>query len=175
VTFQPPGHGEGTGSVHIGQGETVTITLDTWTPAGAQQASYPDDFSLTVEGKGQFEVQNWTYDGQVLTVEVTPDHAGGANLTGDVFEVTISALSDQAQDGGELIGFDINSATYTNSANVTVAIGEAWETNDDVLVRINDAAPDEHGNPHMAERLGSESVDDDVAYEVHIPEPPDEY
>jgi hypothetical protein len=123
---------QGGGNVHIDADQSVFVTLDLWVPEGADQATYLDDYTINVHGLSQIDVKSWELNGSKLTVEVGTDKANGANLTGNVFRVEVFATDDEAVEGPELIGFDIDDAVGADGA----IYGQAWETNDDVLIEI---------------------------------------
>ena len=130
---------QGNGNYTVNAGETVTVALDMWVPDGKTEAGYGVDYSLDVTGMGQFVVTGWEVkDGQLVVTVAVDEKFDSANLTGNVFDVTVTALSDEEfGDDGELVGFDINNAIHTTEAGV-VTVGTAWETNDDVLINVAD-------------------------------------
>lgn len=131
------------GNYPIAPGETVTITLDLWKPDGATMADYADDYDIAVEGMNGFEVVGTpTIVGNQLVVTVEPSDQGAPskNLVGSVFEVTVSAKADLVSDDGEVVGFDIAGAIH-HSVDGDKPVGTGDETNDDVLIGIENVEP----------------------------------
>ena len=132
------------GNYPVADGETVTITLDLWKPGSAPQATFGSDYNIDVTGMNGFVVVGTprVANGQlVVTVEPSDQGASSKNLVGAVFEVTVTAKPDGAVDIGEMVGFDIAGAVHTTSAG-SAPVGSGWETNDDVLIKIDNVQAD---------------------------------
>ncbi len=129
---------QGSGSYFINSGETVTVSLDMWKPQGTNAATFGEDYDIDVIGQNQFVVNDWHIENNQLIVNIVlNDQFNRANLTGNLFDIQFHALTDDAIEGDEVIGFDINTAFHTLSDYSVVQLGAGWETNDDILININ--------------------------------------
>ena len=130
---------QGSGSYFIHSGESVTVSLDFWQPEGTNQATFGQDYTLEISGKNQFVVSDWHIENNQLIVNIVLDgHFDKANLTGNIFDVKFTTLTDNAVEGNEVIGLDINTAFHTLADSSVVQLGTGWETNDDILINITD-------------------------------------